>query len=700
MRYAIARGLAVGMLMACRDVRFAPLVRPGEEVEELYSAPPPIELSGCAHEGGHDDVSQNASVPCDEGDDDALPEVEGFDHARMLGDGQELCKTGCLCLLKERRGPTEDEEATCALVKTLSDMQWTAAFFPPKDEECRDVKQLVKLQKEDEVCAELFERAAGPSPRGFFVREDGVLMLDDVNKNRKRIVVPQSLKAFVIRNYHGLPLTAHQGRDRVLDMMGSRFWWRGMTKDINRWIGCCLACRKRKTCRDRAAGVRRTMCSPYPWHTAAVDIMGGKRFVSSRGNVYIMTIIDTFSRWPICVPIRDKTPEVVAEALFENLLCVHGMPKRILSDRGREFLNAGITHMCEKWGVERIVTSPRNSTGNAHVERFHRWMNASMTMLQSKFGKEWDQYVNAACFAYRVSNNNATGYSPFQLMYGREPVLPLDNLFVRGEGDAFQSEDEWATDMGKRLAKAYDHVRAEQQRQADIRLNAAFGRPVEYQPNDWVLFSQPAQSAKSKDSEGQEEASEAANKNTEFWTGPHLVHRKVGVNTYDLRDGETWKVIERIHVNLLYPYSPWSKEELSTSGDIDRVRAWKIGGDIPEQALVLVRMEGGFSVGKLLRRDGEHLILQWYSGMAQSLTGGPYKPGWLRTDGCAVWTTEPKKTEGCHRCTPYKNTDSETVLTDADVLMHSFRLTKSHQLPAGVLRKALIDVGLAHLTDE
>ena len=97
------------------------------------------------------------------------------------------------------------------------------------------------------------------------------------------------------------------------------------------------------------------------------------------------------------------------------MISVHGIPKRILSDRGSEFVNRGVKSLCSNWGVEKIETSPHNSKGNGHVERYHRWVNSSMTALQVKFGPNWDEYVDACCFAYRVSVNESTGFSPFLL---------------------------------------------------------------------------------------------------------------------------------------------------------------------------------------------------------------------------------------------------------------------------------------------
>ena len=75
--------------------------------------------------------------------------------------------------------------------------------------------------------------------------------------------------------------------------------------------------------------------------------------------------------------------------------------------------------MCKRWGIRKIETTGYQPQSNP-VERFHRYLNSAMTALHGDFGLDWDRYVDAAVFTYRVSLNDATGYSPFFLLYGRE----------------------------------------------------------------------------------------------------------------------------------------------------------------------------------------------------------------------------------------------------------------------------------------
>ena len=122
----------------------------------------------------------------------------------------------------------------------------------------------------------------------FGLEEDGVLTIRtgesreakevnyaDLACNRKCIVVPDSLKAFVLRRHHGLPIAGHCGEKKVIAKIRKRFWWKHQSRDVKRWIRACLICRRRKTPRPLTAGTPKAVClSPHPGHTIAIDLVG------------------------------------------------------------------------------------------------------------------------------------------------------------------------------------------------------------------------------------------------------------------------------------------------------------------------------------------------------------------------------------------------------------------------------------------
>ena len=146
---------------------------------------------------------------------------------------------------------------------------------------------------------------------------------------------------FVLRRHHGLPLSGHAGRTRVYAAISARFWWKGMYRDVKRWVRACSVCCRRKTPRPAHAGVPATVMSPYQFHTVCIDIVGPLP-ETANGNKWILTMSDRFTRWPIAVPLRDTKARSVCDALFASLLAVHGCPLRILSDRGSQLISCQV----------------------------------------------------------------------------------------------------------------------------------------------------------------------------------------------------------------------------------------------------------------------------------------------------------------------------------------------------------------------
>jgi len=79
--------------------------------------------------------------------------------------------------------------------------------------------------------------------------------------------------------------------------------------------------------------------------------------------------------------------------------------------------------MCKRWSIRQIKTTGWQPQANP-VERVHRWLNSSMTTLSSAFGNDWDTCVDAVIFSFNTSYHEATGFSPYNLVYGRQPMLP------------------------------------------------------------------------------------------------------------------------------------------------------------------------------------------------------------------------------------------------------------------------------------
>jgi hypothetical protein len=296
----------------------------------------------------------------------------------------------------------------CKVDVDLKDLKKTVrqAFIDEQKAATSKGMTLIKATLEEEV-------PEGERPCAYKRLDDG-LIVHEGERGKQRAVVPDSLRRAVITAYHNNILAGHQGGRRTTQQIARDFFWPGMAKDIKRWVRACLACSKRKTPRPRRAGVREVKQSMYPGETVAIDIWGPLA-KSDDGNMWVLTMIDHFTKWPVAIPIPDRRAETIAKAIFKHWICEHGVPVHIVSDQGRELISQGIKQMCANLGIAKIQTAGYNPTGNATVERFHRYLGAALCIVYERKAANWDDYIAPVLFSYRASRNDATGFSPFMM---------------------------------------------------------------------------------------------------------------------------------------------------------------------------------------------------------------------------------------------------------------------------------------------
>ena len=129
-----------------------------------------------------------------------------------------------------------------------------------------------------------------------------------------------------------------------------------------------------------------------------------------------------------CVPLKTKTAGEVTKAYIDNIYSKFGGSLKILSDNGTEFKNKVFEQVAKELGVEyKLYTLPYHPASNGRIEGFHAFLKA----CKSKHVMpplEWDVLVPLACAAYNFIPNEHSKESSFFLMFGRDPVLPLNTL--------------------------------------------------------------------------------------------------------------------------------------------------------------------------------------------------------------------------------------------------------------------------------
>ena len=158
-----------------------------------------------------------------------------------------------------------------------------------------------------------------------------------------------------------------------------------------------------------------------PFHCIALDIVGPLPRTSCK-HMYILTYIDLASRYPDTEPLKIMTSQAVAEALlliFARL--------SVPTDQGSNFVSTFMSEVYKFLGIKHLKTAPYRPQSNGSLERFHHTL-LQMVRKTAASKTEWDQYLPLFLFACREAPSSATGYLPFELLYGKHAHGPQDVL--------------------------------------------------------------------------------------------------------------------------------------------------------------------------------------------------------------------------------------------------------------------------------
>ena len=147
---------------------------------------------------------------------------------------------------------------------------------------------------------------------------------------------------------------------------------------------------------------------------------------SKGGFENILVVVDHFNKYAQAIPTKNQTAKTTANALFNNYFVHYGYPLRLHSDQGANFTGKVISELCKMTGIERSVTTPYHPMGNGVTERFNQTLLNLLGTLDPKEKPDWKSHVGPLVHAYNATKHDSTKHSPFLLMFGREPRLPID----------------------------------------------------------------------------------------------------------------------------------------------------------------------------------------------------------------------------------------------------------------------------------
>ncbi|KAA3678006.1 uncharacterized protein DEA37_0008956 [Paragonimus westermani] len=389
---------------------------------------------------------------------------------------------------------------------------------------------------------------------------DNVLYYQYGPTYESQIVVPESAVRSVLQELH--ENLGHAGQNKLEEAAKRRFWWPHQRRDVKDVCSSCGLCAQIKNPKRQQCAPLQSMLTGYPNEIVEVDIVGPLP-ETTRGNRYILVMVDHFTKWCEAVPVPRADGGTTAKFIFDHWISRWGAPTQLHTDRGSNFESTMMHELCRILGIRKTRTTAYHPQGNGAVERVNRTLKSLLkAFVSSENTRSWDEAVSQCLLAYRASVHSSTAQSPHYLLTGREMRLPSDLLVPRLSPDNLLASD-YCVQLRDKLAKAYalarEHLRTAQRRQKDYYDRKAYGSPLKPGDKVWLRAEAPETGIPKK--------------LFHEWKGPYVVHDIISESTCTIRDvNDNGSGLRVVHFNRLKPDTTGQDrstncEELEVAGE-------------------------------------------------------------------------------------------------------------------------------------
>ena len=417
-----------------------------------------------------------------------------------------------------------------------------------------DSQALAKAQKEDPSLEYAFKVASSAEESkdvgtGYFIR-DGLLFRKWRPADRpagedwasyEQVVLPQGHRTDVLHLAHEASYGGHLGFRKTLDRVSRHFYWPSLRKDVKRFCRSCHVCQVVGKARSAppVAPLQPLPIVREPFSEIMIDCVGPLP-KTKRGNEYLLTIMDTATRYPEAFPLRSIRAKVIAEHLIKFFSWA-GLPRSIQSDRGSNFTSKLYHQVMSELRITLKHSSPYHPQSQGVIERFHGTLKTMIRAFVESQPKEWDEAIPFLMFAIRDAPTESLGFSPFELVFGHEVRGPLKLLKERiVEPTAPEDVLQYVSSCRTRLQAACE-VACKNLAGAKARMKARYDQKAVqrvFDPGDLVLVL----------------VSGAREQLSPGFAGPYRVLRRVGNLNYVLSTPDRRTKTRFCHINTLKAY--------------------------------------------------------------------------------------------------------------------------------------------------
>lgn len=302
--------------------------------------------------------------------------------------------------------------------------EWTSGTAPisvvlhirSEDTELEHIKKLLTLETLPSHISAAHRRRLIQKSQRYIIR--GHKLCRKSGSNLLQVIFEHTRRRNLLLQAH--EDIGHRGQFGTFETLRKRFYWPGIHADIRAHLQSCHQCQIRST---KKVEIPLTVSTTATIFTKLY--MDAMHMPAAGGFHYIIAIRDDLTLGAEGRAVRNVKADTIAKFLKEEIIYRYGAIGEIVTDNGPETKKA-TKKLMKQFGIAQIRVSAYNSKANGVVERGHFIIREAILKACKGDFKKWPDLVGPAFFADKITTRASTGFSPFYLIHGVEPVLPFD----------------------------------------------------------------------------------------------------------------------------------------------------------------------------------------------------------------------------------------------------------------------------------
>jgi len=259
----------------------------------------------------------------------------------------------------------------------------------------------------------------------------------------------------ILYEFHDSPVGGHRGMNKTYCAIRSHYTWPNMKQEVKEYVKQCRSCQVNKILTPkRMAPTEITTTVECPFEKCYLDMVGPLP-VTQGNNKYILTFQDDLSKYVVAVPIGQQDAEMVARAFMEKAVLTYGTPPILQNDQGANFISEVFKNTCKILKIKKIQSTVFHPESQGSIGRSHRVLAEYLRHYVKEDQTNWDQWVTFATYMYNTTEHSATGFTPFELLFGHPSALPSA---LKGPPEPQYNYDDYVCGLRSRLQTVHQQT--------------------------------------------------------------------------------------------------------------------------------------------------------------------------------------------------------------------------------------------------